>query len=211
MSGMSAQVGLYPLGKEDMLPAIDEMLHIFRVHGLNVIPGPMNTLITGDDESLFAALQVAFQRAAGHGRLVMVVTLSNAFPLSVIEESKVTFNSIGTIRNEFFEPAPQEQMRETESQIIINPNLAEGLHGLEPGQQLLVIFHFHRSEGYDLQQHPRGDQDRPKRGVFALRSPRRPNPIGVTLVDLIGVEDNLLRVRGLDAINGTPVLDIKPA
>ena len=49
-----------------------------------------------------------------------------------------------------------------------------------------------------------------RRGVFALRSPNRPNPIGVTVVDLIGIEDNVLRVRGLDAINGTPVLDLKP-
>ena len=211
MIGMSAQVSLYPLGREDMSPAIDETVHIFRVHGLKVIPGPMSTLISGDDESLFAAIQVAFQRAAGHGRLVMVVTLSNAFPLSAKEESKVTFNSIGTIRNEFFEPAPLVQMRATESQIILNPNLAEGLHGLEPGQKLLVIFHFHRSEGYDLQQHPRGDQNRPKRGVFALRSPRRPNPIGITVVELVSMDGNVLRVRGLDAIDGTPVLDLKPA
>jgi tRNA (Thr-GGU) A37 N-methylase len=49
------------------------------------------------------------------------------------------------------------------------------------------------------------------RGVFALRSPRRPNPIGVTIVELLSIENNMLRVRGLDAINGTPVLDLKPA
>jgi tRNA (Thr-GGU) A37 N-methylase len=51
----------------------------------------------------------------------------------------------------------------------------------------------------------------PRKGVFGLRSPRRPNPIGVTVVDLLSVEGNVLRVRGLDAINGTPVLDLKPA
>jgi tRNA-Thr(GGU) m(6)t(6)A37 methyltransferase TsaA len=62
-----------------------------------------------------------------------------------------------------------------------------------------------------LLQHPRGDRNRPRRGVFALRSPRRPNPIGITVVDLIDVQGNVLRVQGLDAINGTPVLDIKPA
>jgi tRNA-Thr(GGU) m(6)t(6)A37 methyltransferase TsaA len=75
----------------------------------------------------------------------------------------------------------------------------------------MVVFYFHRSQGYDLTQHPRGDPRRPKRGVFTLRSPRRPNPIGVTVVDLVAIEGNVLRVRGLDAINGTPVLDIKPA
>jgi tRNA-Thr(GGU) m(6)t(6)A37 methyltransferase TsaA len=62
-----------------------------------------------------------------------------------------------------------------------------------------------------LLQHPRGDQGQPQRGVFALRSPHRPNPIGVTIVNLLAVERNVLRVSGLDAINGTPVLDLKPA
>jgi tRNA-Thr(GGU) m(6)t(6)A37 methyltransferase TsaA len=75
----------------------------------------------------------------------------------------------------------------------------------------MVIFVFHRSAGFDLQQHPRGDATRPLRGVFALRSPRRPNPIGVSLVRLIAYHENILEVDGLDAINGTPVLDIKPA
>jgi tRNA-Thr(GGU) m(6)t(6)A37 methyltransferase TsaA len=75
----------------------------------------------------------------------------------------------------------------------------------------MVVFYFHRSQGFDLLQHPQGDRSRPRRGVFALRSPRRPNPVGVTVVDLVAVAENVLRVRGLDAINGTPVLDLKPA
>ena len=104
-----------------------------------------------------------------------------------------------------------EAIRSAESRIILDPTLSEGLRGLVPGEQIMVIFSFHRSEGYDLRQHPRGDRSRPQRGVFALRSPRRPNPIGVTVVDLVAVEGNILRVRGLDAINGTPVLDLKPA
>jgi tRNA-Thr(GGU) m(6)t(6)A37 methyltransferase TsaA len=73
----------------------------------------------------------------------------------------------------------------------------------------MVVFYFHRSQGFDLLQHPRGDRSCPKRGVFALRSPRRPNTIGVTVVDLVDVEKNILRVRGLDALDGTPVLDLK--
>ncbi len=74
----------------------------------------------------------------------------------------------------------------------------------------MVIFHFHKAEGYDLHQHPRKDLERPKRGVFALRSPRRPNPIGVTIVNIKEIKDNVLYVEGLDAINGTPVIDLKP-
>jgi uncharacterized protein YqgV (UPF0045/DUF77 family) len=81
MIGISAQVSLYPLGQEDLSPAIDEALRIFREHGLDVDPGSMSTLISGDDKILFAALQAAFQRAASRGQAVMVVTFSNACPM----------------------------------------------------------------------------------------------------------------------------------
>ena len=102
-------------------------------------------------------------------------------------------------------------MRAALSRVVLDPLLVEGLQGVEPGQRIEVVFVFHRSDGYDLMQHPRGDRDRPCRGVFALRSPSRPNPIGVTTVDLLAIEGNVLVVRGLDALDGTPVLDLKPA
>jgi tRNA-Thr(GGU) m(6)t(6)A37 methyltransferase TsaA len=122
----------------------------------------------------------------------------------------IAIQAIGYVENEFAGPAAPDEIRAVESRLIIESALVEGLKGLEPGQQIMVVFYFHRSEGFELLQHPRGDQNRPKRGVFALRSPNRPNPIGVSVVDLIGVEGNVLRVRGLDAISGTPVLDLKP-
>jgi tRNA (adenine37-N6)-methyltransferase len=128
--------------------------------------------------------------------------------------ANVNFKPIGYVENDFSEPVPAdltEEIEAAESRIVLEPALLKGLSGLEPGQQILVLFHFHRSEGYELLQHPRGDRSRPKRGVFALRSPYRPNPIGVTTVELIAIEGNVLRVRGLDAIDGTPILDLKPA
>ena len=123
----------------------------------------------------------------------------------------VTYRPIGYVENAFAEPAAPDVIASAESRIILDPTLAEGLEGVEEGQQLMVIFHFHRSSGYELRQHTRGDTSRPRRGVFALRSPHRPNPIGVTIVEVLAVEGNTLRVRGLDVINGTPVLDLKPA
>ena len=81
---------------------------------------------------------------------------------------------------------------------------------LSTGDTAMIIFHFHLAEGYQLLQHPRGDESRPKRGVFALRSPFRPNAIGITEVEILDIRENVLTVRGLDAINGTPVLDMKP-
>jgi tRNA-Thr(GGU) m(6)t(6)A37 methyltransferase TsaA len=126
-------------------------------------------------------------------------------------EKAIVYRAIGHVENDFDEPAAPYEIRAVESRIVLDPSLTEGLRGLDPGRQIMVVFHFHRSQGFELLQHPQGDRSRPRRGVFALRSPRRPNPIGVTVVDLVGVEGNVLRVRGLDAINGTPVLDLKPA
>lgn len=123
----------------------------------------------------------------------------------------ISFTPIGHVENEFDRPAPMGEIRKSESCIVVKGDLAEGLVGIEKFERLLIVFHFHRApEGCELRQHPRGDASRPKRGVFALCSPHRPNPIGVTIVDLVRVEDNILVVRGLDALNGSPVLDIKP-
>ena len=126
-------------------------------------------------------------------------------------EDAVVYRAIGHVENDFDEPAAPHAIRAAESRIVIDPSLTEGLKGLEPGRRIMVIFYFHLSQGFDLLQHPQGDRSRPRRGVFALLSPRRPNPVGVTVVDLVDVEGNVLRVRGLDAINDTPVLDLKPA
>jgi tRNA-Thr(GGU) m(6)t(6)A37 methyltransferase TsaA len=123
----------------------------------------------------------------------------------------IQFHAIGHVENTVNEPVAPDLIRAVESRIVLDPELVPGLSGLEPGQPLMVIFYFHRSQGYQLLQHPRGDASRPARGVFALRSPRRPNPIGVTRCELVAIEGNSLRVNRLDAINGTPVLDLKPA
>ena len=122
-----------------------------------------------------------------------------------------TLKAIGHVENGFPLGTPRDTLLASESTIILTPDLASGLDGLEKEPRVLVVFHFHLSDSYELKQHPRGDVARPRRGVFALRSPRRPNPIGVTEVELLEIRGNLLRVRGLDAVDGTPVLDLKPA
>jgi tRNA-Thr(GGU) m(6)t(6)A37 methyltransferase TsaA len=129
---------------------------------------------------------------------------------AVDEGRPIVYRAIGHVENDFDKPAPPPEIRAVESRIVLDPALRGGLKGLRPGQKVMVVFCFHRSQGFDLLQHPQGDRNRPRRGVFALRSPHRPNPIGVTVVDLLAVEGNVLQVRGLDALNGTPVLDLKP-
>jgi tRNA-Thr(GGU) m(6)t(6)A37 methyltransferase TsaA len=142
----------------------------------------------------------------------MVATFSNACPVTgKAEPETYTFREIGHVENEFDEPTDPGRLRQTISRIALDPILAGGLTGLNVGDKVLVVFYFHQSKGYDLLQHPRGDQSRSKRGVFTLRSPKRPNPIGISEVELLEVKDNILTVRGLDALNGSPVLDLKPA
>ena len=117
---------------------------------------------------------------------------------------------IGHVEGRFQEYAPSDEMRLHPSRIVVRPELAPGLMGLAPGQQILVLFHFHRAQGYELQLHPRHDPARPLRGVFATRSQYRPNGIGATVARILAVEGNVLTVAGLDAQDGSPVLDIKP-
>lgn len=103
--------------------------------------------------------------------------------------------------------------RQAVAEIHLTPALALGLRGLGAYSHLLVIYFLHRASfdpEADLLQRPRGIPDSPEVGVFALRSPRRPNPIGVTVVELLGIDGPVLKVRGLDAVDGTPVLDLKP-
>ena len=122
-----------------------------------------------------------------------------------------TLKSIGYVENGLPFGTSRDTLQASESRIILNPELVSGLDGLEREPRVLVIFQFLLSDSYELKQHPRGDATRPRRGVFALRSPRRPNPIGVTEVELLEIQGNRLTVRGLDAVDGTPVLDLKPA
>jgi len=131
--------------------------------------------------------------------------------MTELRAEPICFRAIGVVRNAFDKSAPPQTIAAEESRVVLDADLAAGLTGLRLGERLLVTFFFDRSEGFDLLQHPRGDRSRPARGVFALRSPRRPNPIGITQVELLSVEGNELRVLGLDALDGTPVLDIKPA
>jgi tRNA-Thr(GGU) m(6)t(6)A37 methyltransferase TsaA len=119
--------------------------------------------------------------------------------------------AIGYVENDHPVLAAPELSRAAVSRIVLDPALVRGVHGLEPRSQILVVFFSRRSGAYSLLQHPRGDRSLPRYGVFALRSLDRPNPIGVSIVDLQAVEGNVLIVRGLDASHGTPVLDIRPA
>lgn len=211
---IAVQVSLYPLRQPALAPAIEEALRIFGAHGLVVEPGPMSTVVRGRTDLVFRALEAAFRAAAEKGSVVLTATLSNACPVAATPDPgarETSIRAIGRVESEVGEPLSPDAFRDVVSRIVVDPELAEGLTGLEAGDRVLVVFRFHRAGPGDLLQHPRGDTTRVRRGVFALRSPRRPSPIGVTEVEVVSRAGNVLEVRDLDAIDGTPVLDIKPA
>jgi tRNA (adenine37-N6)-methyltransferase len=124
---------------------------------------------------------------------------------------KIVLNPIGYVKTE----AEKEKVRDksTISQIVLREELSEGLSGISGFSHLFILFYLNQVTNEQrkiLQVHPRGRQDMPLTGIFSARTMLRPNPIGLTLVELIKVDANVLIVRGLDAYDGTPVLDIKP-
>ncbi len=123
-----------------------------------------------------------------------------------------TFTPIGVVRTPFTDtkaiPKGCGARHEAQGTIEIRPELERGLADIDGFSHLYVIWVFDRVDGVDLIASPPSD-DRPH-GVFATRSPRRPNPIGLTVVELLGRTGPTLRVRGVDMLDNTPVLDIKP-
>lgn len=119
---------------------------------------------------------------------------------------------IGYVRRE----SKEEDIRDRSLilKIVVRRDLVNALDGLEGFSHLYVVFYLHEVAGEEtrtLKAHPRGRTDLPLLGVLTTRIAHRPNPIGLTLVELVERRNNVLFVKGLDAFDGTPVLDIKPA
>ena len=94
--------------------------------------------------------------------------------------------------------------------LVIQPRLLGALDGIEPGQRVIVLTWLHLARRDGLRVHPRDDTRNPLRGVFSTRSAERPNPIGLHEVEVLAIEGTRMRVRPLEAVDGTPVLDVKP-
>jgi tRNA-Thr(GGU) m(6)t(6)A37 methyltransferase TsaA len=121
-------------------------------------------------------------------------------------------NPIGVVKSPVAQET-DEEWGDVVSEIHLEDHFSSGLRGIEGFSHILVIFYMHQST-FDPQDHllrrPQGRDDMPEIGIFAQRAKHRPNPIGLTAVALISRDGNVLKVRGLDAIDGTPILDIKP-
>ena len=123
----------------------------------------------------------------------------------------IELRPIGFVRTDA-EVLPRHwSVSEVEGTLVIDEEYSEGLRDVRPGQRIVVIFHFHRSPGFSpefLRQ--TSGRDGREAGVFSLCSPIRPNPVGMSVLEVLGVRGASVDVRRLDALDGTPILDIKP-
>jgi tRNA-Thr(GGU) m(6)t(6)A37 methyltransferase TsaA len=125
---------------------------------------------------------------------------------------EIKYKPIGIIHSPFKEPkgTPIQPAgaKDIEGTVEVFPEYAEGLKDVEGFSHIILIFHFHLSRGVSLKTKPYMDTE--EHGIFAIRGPRRPNPIGISTVRLVRIEENILHIKDLDIIDGTPLLDIKP-
>ena len=127
--------------------------------------------------------------------------------------SQYTIEPVGFVRSTLtrLEDSPRQgDEGAPEAWLELTPKVAQGLVGVSVGDELMLLTWFHLAQRDVLQVHPRSDPNRPLTGVFATRSPDRPNPIGLHRVSVLEVGEHSLRVAPLEAINGTPIVDIKP-
>lgn len=124
---------------------------------------------------------------------------------------QVTMTPIGFVHTEGTEIPRHWSISRVEGELVIDPAYREGLRDIQPGDRLMVLFWFHRSQPFSpdllIQKPPHLDQ---RKGVFSICSPRRPNPLGHSIVEVLARTEHGLRVRGLDMLDGTPILDLKP-
>ena len=128
----------------------------------------------------------------------------------VSELPSLTLKAIGIVRSEIKQPVRRES-KDVVSEIVVDRDLTEALDNLDEFSHIIVIYWMHQQLGPAPKKvRPMGNPERSLMGVFATRSPARPNPVGKATVRLLQRQDNILKVKGLDAIDGSPVIDIKP-
>ena len=124
----------------------------------------------------------------------------------------INYKPIGVIHSPFKEPTgtpiQPTAAKGIEGMVEVFPEYAEGLKDVEGFSHIILIYHFHLSKGFSLKVKPYMDNE--AHGVFAMRGPSRPNPIGISTVRLVRIEENILYIQDTDIVDGTPLLDIKP-
>jgi tRNA-Thr(GGU) m(6)t(6)A37 methyltransferase TsaA len=133
--------------------------------------------------------------------------------VTVAEGEQIVLTPIGHVQSSLTDlaSAPKQGFEGSpEAWLVLEPRVLDGLDGLAAGDEVLVLTWLDRADRDVLRVHPRGDVANPERGVFSTRSPGRPNPIGLHRVRIVSIDGPRLLVRDLEALDGTPIVDIKP-
>ena len=131
--------------------------------------------------------------------------------MAMQSDGRVVLSPIGHVETDVAVVPRHWSLSDVQGRLVLDPACQEGLEGLRSGRRIVVLFHFHKSPPFApsfLRQTP-PHRDGPQ-GVFSICSPIRPNPIGLSVLEVLRVEQNVVHVRGLDMLDGTPILDIKP-
>jgi tRNA-Thr(GGU) m(6)t(6)A37 methyltransferase TsaA len=126
--------------------------------------------------------------------------------------NSITYKPIGIVHSSFTQiegmPIQPSAAKGIKGQIVVNEEYVEGLCDLDGFSHIYLLYHLHLSKSYNLKVIPFLDDQ--QRGVFSTRAPKRPNPIGLSVVKLIKIDKNILEIENVDIVDGTPLLDIKP-
>ena len=125
----------------------------------------------------------------------------------------IELTAIGFVESPLTDPGSAPKQGDEgapEAWLVLEPAVVDALQGVREGDELIALTWLDRASRDVLRVHPRGDRSRPPQGVFATRSPHRPNPIGLHRVEVVSIEGERVRVRNLEALDGTPLLDLKP-
>ncbi|HNY13742.1 MAG TPA: tRNA (N6-threonylcarbamoyladenosine(37)-N6)-methyltransferase TrmO [Candidatus Wallbacteria bacterium] len=128
----------------------------------------------------------------------------------MFEPKTYSFEQIGVVRRPGGEEHVEWNDLQSESKIELNPKYVEALDGLEEYSHIIIFFVFHKRTEKKLKIHPEERDDMPEVGVFCTNSYTRPNPIAMSVVKIKNIDKNVITIIGLDALDGTPVIDIKP-
>jgi tRNA-Thr(GGU) m(6)t(6)A37 methyltransferase TsaA len=130
-----------------------------------------------------------------------------------VSDERIELRPIGTVESPLTDPASapkQGHEGAPDAWLVLEPGVLDGLEGIRPGDEVVVLTWLHRARRDILRVHPRDDVANPLQGVFNTRSADRPNPIGLHEVEVMAIEGPRLRVSNLEAVDGTPIVDVKP-
>jgi tRNA-Thr(GGU) m(6)t(6)A37 methyltransferase TsaA len=130
-----------------------------------------------------------------------------------VNQPRFELTPVGRVESPLTDPASAPKQGDEgapDACLVIDPTVRDALDGVRAGDEVIVLTWLDRARRDVLRVHPRGDPSRPQQGVFSTRSPHRPNPIGLHRVEIASIDGDRVRVRNLEAVDGTPVLDVKP-